>query len=281
MANRLRELAFLNKGLKITLSVRTEKKSEFFYKGGIISFVEYINRNKGVLHKKPIYVDGEREDCSVEVALQYNDTYGENIFSFANSINTTEGGTHMSGFKSALTRVINNYALNNKMIKDVKESLKGEDVREGLSCVISVRLRDPQFEGQTKTKLGNSEVKGLVEQIIYDKMGSYFEENPSVAKSLLVKSLDAARARDAARRAKNSPGERSPNEVGALPGKLADCQDRDAAHSEFYYVEGDIAGARPNREGQEVSGNPALRGKSAHVEKARFDRCSRTRRSKS
>ncbi len=162
--------------------MRTEKKSEFFYKGGIISFVEYINRNKGVLHKKPIYVDGEREDCSVEVALQYNDTYGENIFSFANSINTTEGGTHMSGFKSALTRVINNYALNNKMIKDVKESLKGEDVREGLSCVISVRLRDPQFEGQTKTKLGNSEVKGLVEQIIYDKMGSYFEEKPVCCK---------------------------------------------------------------------------------------------------
>ncbi len=161
LANRLRELAFLNKGLKITLAdERTEKKSEFLYKGGIVSFVEYINRNKGVLHKKPIYVDGEREDCGVEVALQYNDTYGENIFSFANSINTTEGGTHLIGFKSALTRVINNYALNNKMIKDVKESLKGEDVREGLSCVISVRIKEPQFEGQTKTKAGQQRSQG-------------------------------------------------------------------------------------------------------------------------
>jgi len=274
LANRLRELAFLNKGLKITLSdERTEKKSEFFYKGGIVSFVEYINRNKGVLHKKPIFVDGEREDCSVEVALQYNDTYGENIFSFANSINTTEGGTHMSGFKSALTRVINNYALNNKMIKDVKESLKGEDVREGLSCVISVRLRDPQFEGQTKTKLGNSEVKGLVEQIIYDKMGSYFEENPSVAKAILGKSLDAARARDAARRAKELTRRKSALEVGALPGKLADCQERDPAHSELYLVEGDSAGgsAKQGRDRRFQAILP-LRGKVLNVEKARFDK---------
>lgn len=274
LANRLRELAFLNKGLKITLSdERTEKKSEFFYKGGIISFVEYINRNKGVLHKKPIYVDGEREDCSVEVALQYNDTYGENIFSFANSINTTEGGTHLSGFKSALTRVINNYALNNKIIKDVKESLKGEDVREGLSSVISVRIREPQFEGQTKTKLGNSEVKGLVEQIIYDKIGSYFEENPSVAKAILGKSLDAARARDAARRAKELTRRKSALEVGALPGKLADCQERDPARSELYLVEGDSAGgsAKQGRDRKFQAILP-LRGKVLNVEKARFDK---------
>ena len=274
LANRLRELAFLNKGLKITLAdERTEKKSEFLYKGGIVSFVEYINRNKGVLHKKPIYVDGEREDCSVEVALQYNDTYGENLFSFANSINTTEGGTHLIGFKSALTRVINNYALNNKMIKDVKESLKGEDVREGLSCVISVRIKEPQFEGQTKTKLGNSEVKGLVEQIIYDKIGSYFEENPSVAKAILGKSLDAARARDAARRAKELTRRKSALEVGALPGKLADCQERDPARSELYLVEGDSAGgsAKQGRDRKFQAILP-LRGKVLNVEKARFDK---------
>ncbi len=274
LANRLRELAFLNKGVKITLSdERTDKKGEFLYKGGIISFVEYINRNKGVLHKKPIYVDGALEDCAVEVALQYNDTYAENIFSFANSINTTEGGTHMSGFKSALTRVINNYALNNKMIKDVKESLKGEDVREGLSGVISVRLREPQFEGQTKTKLGNSEVKGLVEQIIYEKIGSYLEENPSVAKAILNKSLDAARARDAARRAKELTRRKTALEVGALPGKLADCQERDPARSELYLVEGDSAGgsAKQGRDRKFQAILP-LRGKVLNVEKARFDK---------
>ena len=165
LANRLRELAFLNKGIRITLTdERVDKKSEFFYKGGIVSFVEYINRNKGVIHKKPIYFEGSKEDCCVEVALQYNDSYSEDIFSFANSINTTEGGTHMIGFKSALTRVVNNYALTNNIIKNPKDVLRGEDVREGLSCVISARLREPQFEGQTKTKLGNNEVKGLVEE---------------------------------------------------------------------------------------------------------------------
>ena len=243
LANRLRELAFLNKGIKITLTdERDEKKSEFFYKGGIVSFVEYINRNKGVLHKKPIYFEGEKEDCSVEVALQYNDTYGENIFSFANSINTTEGGTHLSGFKSALTRVINNYASANKLIKNDKEQLKGEDVREGLSAVISVRLREPQFEGQTKTKLGNSEIKGLVEGIVYDRLGSFLEENPSISKQVLSKALDAARARDAARRAKELTRRKSALEVSALPGKLADCQEKDPAHSELYLVEGDSAG---------------------------------------
>ena len=174
LSNRLRELAFLNKGVKITLTdERDGKKSEFFYKGGIVSFVEYINRNKGVLHRKPIYFDGAKEDCQVEVALQYNDTYTEIIFSYANSINTTEGGTHLSGFKSALTRVINNYAANNNLIKNGKDVIRGEDVREGLSCVISVKLKEPQFEGQTKTKLGNSEVKGLVEGIVYEKLGSY------------------------------------------------------------------------------------------------------------
>ena len=243
LSNRLREMAFLNKGLKILLTdERDGKKSEFFYKGGIVSFVEYINRNKGVLHKKPIYFDGEKEDCYVAVALQYNDTYAEGIFSYVNSINTTEGGTHLSGFKSALTRVINNYATNNNLIKNGKDVIKGEDVREGLSCVISLKLKEPQFEGQTKTKLGNSEVKGLVEGIVYDKLGSYLEENPPVAKQILGKALDAARARDAARRAKELTRRKSALEVGALPGKLADCQERDPARSEVYLVEGDSAG---------------------------------------
>ncbi|MGZ6240708.1 MAG: toprim domain-containing protein, partial [Syntrophales bacterium] len=243
LSNRLRELAFLNKGLKIMLTdERDGKKSEFFYKGGIVSFVEYINRNKGVLHKKPIYFEGEKEDCYVEVALQYNDTYAEGIFSYVNSINTTEGGTHLSGFKSALTRVINNYAANNNLVKNGKDSIRGEDVREGLSCVISVKLKEPQFEGQTKTKLGNSEVKGLVEGVVYDKLGSYLEENPPVAKQILGKALDAARARDAARRAKELTRRKSALEVGALPGKLADCQERDPARSEVYLVEGDSAG---------------------------------------
>ena len=243
LSNRLREMAFLNKGLKIILTdERDGKKSEFFYKGGIVSFVEYINRNKGVLHKKPIYFDGEKEDCYVEVALQYNDTYAEGIFSFVNSINTTEGGTHLSGLKSALTRVINNYAANNNLIKNGKDSIRGEDVREGLSCVISLKLKEPQFEGQTKTKLGNSEVKGQVEGIVYDKLGSYLEENPPVAKQILGKALDAARARDAARRAKELTRRKSALEVGALPGKLADCQERDPARSEVYLVEGDSAG---------------------------------------
>ncbi len=274
LSNRLRELAFLNKGLKINLTdERDGKKSEFFYKGGIVSFVEYINRNKGVLHRKQIYFDGEKEDCYVEVALQYNDTYTESIFSFVNSINTTEGGTHLSGFKSALTRVINNYAANNNFIKNGKDVIKGEDVREGLSCVISVKLKEPQFEGQTKTKLGNSEVKGLVEGIVYDKLGSYLEENPPVAKQILGKALDAARARDAARRAKELTRRKSALEVGALPGKLADCQERDPGRSEVYLVEGDSAGgsAKQGRDRRNQAILP-LRGKVLNVEKARYDK---------
>jgi len=274
LSNRLRELAFLNKGVKIHLTDdRDGKKSEFFYKGGIVSFVEYINRNKGVLHKKPIYFEGTREDCQVEVALQYNDTYSEGIFSFANSINTTEGGTHLIGFKSALTRAINNYAANNNLIKNGKDAIRGEDVREGLTCVISVKLKEPQFEGQTKTKLGNSEVKGLVEGVVYDKMGSYLEENPAVAKQILGKALDAARARDAARRAKELTRRKSALEVGALPGKLADCQERDPARSEVYLVEGDSAGgsAKQGRDRRNQAILP-LRGKVLNVEKARFDK---------
>jgi DNA gyrase subunit B len=274
LSNRLRELAFLNPGVKITLTdERTDKKSEFFYKGGIVSFVEYLNRSKKVLHKDPIYVDGAREDCYVEVALQYNDTYAENIFSFANSINTTEGGTHMIGFRSALTRVFNNYAVNNKIFKDSKESLKGEDLREGITCVISVKVKSPQFEGQTKTKLGNSEVKGLVEGIVYEKIGTYLEENPSIAKQLLSKALDASRAREAARRARELTRRKTALEVGALPGKLADCQERDPARSEIYLVEGDSAGgsAKQGRDRKNQAILP-LRGKVLNVEKARFDK---------
>jgi len=274
ISNRLRELAFLNSGVKITITdERNDKKNEFLYKGGINSFVEYINRNKKVLHKNPIYVTGAKDDCSVEVALQYNETYLENIFAFANSINTTEGGTHLIGFRSALTRVFNNYATTSKIIKDGKESLRGEDLREGLACVISVKVKNPQFEGQTKTKLGNSEVRGLVEGIVYEKIGSFLEENPSIAKQILNKCLEAARAREAARRAKELTRRKSAMEVGALPGKLADCQEKDPALSEIYLVEGDSAGgsAKQGRDRKNQAILP-LRGKVLNVEKARFDK---------
>jgi DNA gyrase subunit B len=274
LTNRLRELAFLNKGVKINLKdERTDKKAEFLYKGGIVSFVEYINRHRKTLHKKPVFISGSKEDCEVEVAIQYNDTYAENIFSFANSINTTEGGTHLIGFRSALTRVINNYAIGNNILKTSKESLKGEDIREGLACVISVKLAQPQFEGQTKTKLGNSEVKGLVEGIVYEKMGHYLEENPVVAKQIVNKAVEASRARDAARKARELTRRKSALEVSSLPGKLADCQEKDPAGSELYLVEGDSAGgsAKQGRDRKNQAILP-LRGKLLNVEKARFDK---------
>jgi len=274
LSNRLRELAFLNKGVRITLTdERQEKKSEFFYEGGIISFVEYINRNKKVLHREPVFITGSREDCEVEVALQYNDSYMENLFSFANSINTTEGGTHLIGFRSALTRAVNNYAVNYNILKNQKESLKGEDVREGLAAVISVRVRNPQFEGQTKTKLGNSEIKGLVEGIVYDRLGSFFEENPSVAKQIVGKAAEASRAREAARKARELTRRKTALEVSSLPGKLADCQERNPEGSELYIVEGDSAGgsAKQGRDRKNQAILP-IRGKLLNVEKARFDK---------
>jgi DNA gyrase subunit B len=274
LSTRLRELAFLNSGIKIALiDERTDRRSDYFYEGGIVSFVEYIDRNKKVLIKNPIYISGSRDDCNVEVALQYNDTYAENVFSFANSINTTEGGTHLIGFRSALTRVINNYATSGNFLKSGKESLKGEDLREGLSCVISVKIRNPQFEGQTKTKLGNSDVKGLVEGIVYDKISTYLEENPSVARQLIGKFIDAARAREAARHARELTRRKTALEVGSLPGKLADCQERDPARSEIYLVEGDSAGgsAKQGRDRKNQAILP-LRGKVLNVEKARFDK---------
>jgi DNA gyrase subunit B len=274
LSNRLRELAFLNRGVRIIIDdERTDQKNEFFYKGGIVSFVEYINRNKKVLHNKPVYISGEKDDCSVELALQYNEGYTENIFSYANSINTTEGGTHLIGFRSALTRVINNYIVSSGLGKNSHTSLKGEDVREGLGCVVSVKLTQPQFEGQTKTKLGNSEVKGLVEAVVYERLSNYFEENPAIARQIVSKSIDAARARDAARKARELTRRKSALEVTSLPGKLADCQEKDPARSEVYIVEGDSAGgsAKQGRDRRNQAILP-LRGKVLNVEKARLDK---------
>ena len=242
LAQRLRELAFLNKGLSITLKDdRKEKEQVFHYKGGIVSFVDHLNEAKTPLHK-PIYVQTERADLILEIALQYNDGYAENLFSFANNINTKEGGTHLVGFKAALTRTINSYANANDLLKKDTESLSGDDVREGLTAVVSVKVRNPQFEGQTKAKLGNSEVKGIVEAAVNDALGTYFEENPPVARKIIGKAIDAARAREAARKAKDLIRRKSALDGGSLPGKLADCSEKDPALSELFIVEGDSAG---------------------------------------
>jgi len=274
LSQRLRELSFLNKGINITIvDERSEKINTFFYKGGIISFVEYLNRNKTSIFPKPIFFEGIKNDIHIEVALQYNDTFKETIFSFANSINTHEGGTHLVGFKSALTRTINAYAVNNNLLKDLKEGLSGEDVREGLVAIISVRLPDPQFEGQTKTKLGNSELKGIVETLTNERLGSFFEEHPQVARKILAKVIDAARARLAARKARELTRKKGGLDTSLLPGKLADCQERDPSRSELYVVEGDSAGgsAKQGRDRKYQAILP-LKGKILNVEKARFEK---------
>jgi len=274
LSQRLRELAFLNRGLLITIEdERDEKKHEFHYTGGIVSFVEHLNKNKEPLHDKVIYFEGVREGIDLQIAMQYNDSYQEQIFTFANNINTHEGGTHMIGFKSALTRTLNNYALSNNLFKEDKETLSGDDVREGLVAVISVKLSNPQFEGQTKTKLGNSEVKGIVETLVNVGLGDYLNENPSVARKIVNKAIEAARARDAARRARELVRRKGALDRMSLPGKLADCQERSPERAEIFIVEGDSAGgsAKQGRDRRTQAILP-IKGKILNVEKARYDK---------
>ena len=282
LAKRLRELAFLNRGIKITLTDERPQEEVpegekyrnelFYYEGGICEFVEMLNENKQALHREVIYFHREKEHIEVEVAMQYNDGFAENIFSYANNINTFEGGTHLSGFQGALTRSINVYAKNNKMLKNEK-AMTGNDVREGIACVISVKIRDPQFEGQTKTKLGNGEVRGIVDSIVYEGLGTFFEENPATAKEVIAKSMTAARAREAARKARDLVQRKGALDGFALPGKLADCSNRDPEKCELYIVEGDSAGGSA-KQGRDSSFQAILpiRGKLLNVEKARLDK---------
>ncbi len=273
---RFREMAFLNKGIRITLKDEREANGrfeEYYYEGGIRSFVEFLNMNKTCLFEHPIYIEGVKDGSTMEVALQWNDGYNENVLSFANNIHTPEGGTHLVGFRSALTRVINDYARKNKMLKDSDQNLTGDDVREGLAAVISVKLQEPQFEGQTKSKLGNSEIRPMVDALVADRLSTEFEENPTLARSVLDKCLSAARAREAARKARDLTRRKTALESAALPGKLADCSERDPAKCEIFLVEGDSAGgsAKEGRDRHFQAILP-LRGKILNVEKCRMDK---------
>ena len=274
LSNRLRELAFLNKGLKIHIhDERDGKDNEFLFAGGIVSFIEHLGKNKKILHPEPIYIEREKDDCDLQLAIQYNDGYHEEMFTFVNNVNTRDGGTHLSGFRSALTRTVNGYAVQNNMLKNTGVTLTGDDVREGLIMVLSIKIPDPQFEGQTKGKLGNTEVKGIVEQIVNEKLGQFFEEQPVVAKQIVSKVISAAQAREAAKKAKDLVRRKNALEVSSLPGKLADCSEKDPSLSELYIVEGDSAGGSAkqgrNRENQAIL---PMRGKILNVEKARTEK---------
>ncbi|MBK7961407.1 MAG: DNA gyrase subunit B [Bdellovibrionales bacterium] len=274
LANRIRELAFLNAGLHITmLDERNGKKQDFQYGNGIAEFVAYMNQSKKAIHNEVIFFKGERESVEIEIAMQWNDSYSESIFTYCNNINTIEGGTHLMGFRSALTRTTNSYATQKNFLKDLKENLEGEDIREGLAAVISIKVREPQFEGQTKTKLGNTEVKGIVESLINEKLADWFDRNPNPSKTIIMKCVDSARAREAARKARELTRRKTALDGGSLPGKMADCQERDPALCELYLVEGDSAGgsAKMARDRKTQAVLP-LKGKILNVEKARFDK---------